>query len=81
VYAPGSSWHLTAVPTPDGSRIEMSWVRRFKHNPRGILFGTAFRIIGRPMFRRYAKQIVANLESLEASDSIALRSAHGNRRS
>ena len=81
VYAPGSSWHLTAVPTPDGSRIEMSWVRRFKHNPRGILFGTAFRVIGGPMFRRYAKQIVANLESLEASDSIALRSAHGNRRS
>ena len=70
VYVPGSSWHLTAVPTPDGSRVEMSWVRRFQHTPRGILFGTAFRLIGRPMFRRYARQIVANLESLEATDEL-----------
>ena len=71
VYAPGSSWHLSVVPTQEGSRVEMSWVRHFKHNPRGILFGTAFRIIGRPMFRKYAKQIVDNLESLEASDRAA----------
>jgi hypothetical protein len=49
----------------------MSWVRRFKHSPRGILFGVAFRVIGRPIFRNYAKQILDNLESLEASDRSA----------
>lgn len=65
VYAAGSSWVLTAVPTPEGSRVEMSWIRRFKHTPRGVLFGTAFRVVGRPIFRKYAKQVVDNLESLE----------------
>jgi hypothetical protein len=71
VYAPGSSWRLSVVPTQEGSRVEMSWVRRFKHSPRGVLFGVAFRVIGRAMFRNYAKQIVDNLESLEASDRSA----------
>jgi len=40
-------------------------VRRFKRSPRGLLFGTAFRVVGRPLFRKYAKQIVANLDALE----------------
>jgi hypothetical protein len=65
VYAPGSSWHLTASPAPSGARVEMTWVRRFKHSPRGLLFGTAFRLIGRPMFRKYANQIIDNLETPE----------------
>ena len=47
VYAPGSSWEITAVPTPEGTRVEMSWVRRFKRTRRGLLFGTVFRVIGR----------------------------------
>lgn len=62
VYALPSAWEISARPTPTGSRVEMVWVRRFKHRPRGFLFGTAFRLIGRPLFRRYATQIVNNLE-------------------
>lgn len=67
VYALPSAWELSATPTPSGSRVEMSWVRKFRHGPRGLLFGTAFRLMGRPLFRRYAKQIVGNLETLEAA--------------
>ena len=67
VYAVPSAWEITATPTPSGSRVEMSWVRRFRHSPRGLLFGTAFRVMGRPLFRRYAKQILGNLETLEAA--------------
>ena len=67
VYGPHSSWRITAEPTPAGAHVEMSWIRRFKRTPRGILFGTAFRIIGRPLFRKYAKQVIANLEVLEAA--------------
>ena len=70
VYALPSAWEISAKPAPGGSRVEMSWVRRFRHGPRGLLFGTAFRLIGRPMFRRYAKQIVNNLQALEASDHL-----------
>jgi hypothetical protein len=65
VYAPGSQWQITAVPTDTGSHVEMAWVRRFTHSPRGLLFGTAFRLIGRPMFRKYATQIMANMEDLK----------------
>jgi hypothetical protein len=66
VYADGSSWKITVTPRPSGgSRIEMSWGRRFKRTPRGLLFGTAFRTVGRPLFRKYGRQVVHNLESLE----------------
>ena len=65
VYTPGSLWRLTTSPTPAGCRVEMSWVRHFKRSPRGLLFGTAFRLVGRQLFRKYAKQIVANLDALE----------------
>lgn len=68
VYGPDSSWRMTAEPASGGTCVEMSWIRRFKRTPRGVVFGTAFRVIGRPMFRRYAKQIIANLEALEAAD-------------
>ena len=71
VYGPGSSWRITAEPAPAGTRVEMSWIRRFKHTPRGVLFGTAFRIIGRPLFRKYARQVVANLEALEAAGNLS----------
>ena len=79
VYALPSAWELSATPTPTGSRVEMVWVRRFKHRPRGLLFGTAFRLVGRPLFRRYAKQIANNLERLysdatdEGGSSVARR--------
>jgi len=66
VYAhPGSSWQLTATPSHRGSRVEMVWQRTFRRNPRGLLFGTLFRIAGRPIFGRYARQVIANIEALE----------------
>jgi hypothetical protein len=57
VYAvPGSSWALRATPDRDGSRVEMIWTRDFKLGTRGRVFGTLYRLIGKPMFGRYACQ-------------------------
>ncbi len=69
VYTPGSSWTITAIAAPPGSRVEMTWARQFTHTIRGRIFGAAFRLAGRPIFRRYAKQIIDNLD--------ALRGEHG----
>jgi hypothetical protein len=65
VYALGSSWTITAVAAPNGSLVEMTWAREFKRTVRGRLFGTAFRLAGRPIFRKYASQIIDNLEALQ----------------
>lgn len=66
VYAyPGSSWELTASPSERGSSVEMTWIRRFRGTPRGMIFGTLFRVVGRPIFRAYAREIVHNIEHLE----------------
>jgi hypothetical protein len=66
VYAvPGSSWELRATPTADGSRVEMIWVREFRRAPRGAIFGTLFRLVGKPIFRRYARDTLENLHKLE----------------
>jgi hypothetical protein len=65
VYAPGSSWTITAVAAPQGSKVDMSWTRGFKHTSRGRLFGAAFRTVGRPIFHRYARRIIDNLETVE----------------
>jgi len=43
----------------------MVWQRTFRRNPRGLFFGTLFRIAGRPIFGHYARQVIANLEALE----------------
>jgi hypothetical protein len=68
VYAvPGSSWELRATETAEGSRVEMIWQREFRNNPRGILFGTAFRLVGKPLFRRYARQTLENMNLLETA--------------
>jgi len=64
VYGPGSSWTITAIAAPHGSHVEMTWARQFTHTIRGRLFGTAFRLAGRPIFRKYAKQIIDNLDAL-----------------
>jgi hypothetical protein len=64
VYTPGSSrWVLRAAPDAGGSRIEMIWVREFRSGPRGRIFGTLFRLFGKRIFTRYARQIVGNIES------------------
>ena len=73
VYAPGSSWTITAIAAPQGSQVEMTWARQFKHTIRGRLFGTAFRVAGRPIFARYAKQVIDNLETLQGRRSATSR--------
>jgi hypothetical protein len=66
VYTPsGSSWELRATPTDAGSRVEMIWRREFASNARGRVFGTLYRLIGKPIFRRYARETLENLRQLE----------------
>jgi hypothetical protein len=69
VYSvPGSIWHITATADESGgSHVVMTWVRRFRRTPRGLLFGTAFRLVGRPLFAGYARDVIANLERLESA--------------
>jgi hypothetical protein len=63
VYADGSSWTITAVAKPHGSRVEMTWVRQFQPNMRGRVFSALFRVAGRSLLGKYARQIVDNLEA------------------
>ncbi len=66
VYAvPGSSWELRATPVGGGSCVEMIWIREFKRTPRGAIFGTLYRLVGKPIFGRYARRILGNLQGLE----------------
>jgi Polyketide cyclase / dehydrase and lipid transport len=70
VYAiPGSSWELRAHPADGGSRVEMIWRREFAPGVRGRVFGTLFRLLGKPIFRRYAHQTLKNLSHLEQPPS------------
>jgi Polyketide cyclase / dehydrase and lipid transport len=67
VYAvPGSSWEIKATPTDSGSRVEMIWIREFRRSARGRIFGTAFRLLGNRIFSKYGRDIVRNLEKVEA---------------
>jgi hypothetical protein len=63
--SPGSSWELRAAPNDGGSRVEMIWVREFQRRPRALVWGTLFRVVGKPIFAKYAKDILRNLEQLE----------------
>ena len=59
VYAsPGSSWQLRA------------WERKFQRRPRGMFWGTLFALLGKPIFGKYAKDVLANLEQLEKSNAL-----------
>jgi hypothetical protein len=67
VYAvPGSSWEMKATPSNGGSRVEMIWIREFRGNARGRIFGTAFRLFGQRIFDKYGRDIIENLEKVEA---------------
>jgi hypothetical protein len=69
VYAfPGSSWQLTAAPSAAGSEVEMTWERKFQRRPRGMFWGTLFTLLGKPIFGKYAKDVLANLEQLDRRD-------------
>ena len=66
VYAfPGSSWEITATPKGEGSQVEMVWAREFQRGPRGRLFGTLFRLLGQPIFNKYGREVIENLEGFE----------------
>jgi len=62
---PGSSWEITAVPTDDGSRVNMTWTRCFQRRPLGRIMGVAYRRTGQRSFTKYARDLVKNLEDLE----------------
>ena len=70
VYAfPGSSWQLRAVPSAEGSEVEMTWERKFLRRPRGMFWGTLFTFLGKPIFGKYAQDVLGNLEQLEKSNA------------
>jgi hypothetical protein len=65
---PGSVWHITAREIDGGgSEVVMTWIRRFRRTPRGLLFATAFRLVGRLLFRGYVCDVMTNLERLEST--------------
>jgi hypothetical protein len=69
VYAvPGSSWELRASARDGGSHVEMIWRREFEPSLRGRIFGTLFRLAGKPIFRRYVRQTLDNLRQLERAE-------------
>jgi hypothetical protein len=69
VYAfPGSSWELQAAPSDAGSDVVMTWERKFQRRPRGMFWGTLFTVLGKPIFGKYARDVLANLEQLEQGE-------------
>jgi len=62
---PGSSWELRATRDGNQSRVEMIWVREFRRGARGAIFGTLFRLVGKPIFARYVRDTLENLRKLE----------------
>jgi hypothetical protein len=68
VYDPaGSSWEIRATAREDGgSEVEMVWIREFKSGPRGAFFGFLFGRIGERIFGKYARDVLKNLERLDA---------------
>jgi hypothetical protein len=68
VYDPaGSSWEIRATAREDGgSKVEMAWIREFKSGPRGSFFGFLFGRIGERIFGKYARDVLKNLEKLDA---------------
>jgi len=63
-YALPSSWKIAASATPNGSRVEMWWIREFRRGPIARLFGTVFRHAGDRIFGKYARQILDNMERI-----------------
>jgi hypothetical protein len=66
VYAfPGSTWEIIAVAIDQGSRVDMTWTRRFQTRPLARIMSFAYRKVGTRSFTKYARDIVKNLEKLE----------------
>ena len=71
VYEPaGSGWEISARPAEGGgSEVEMIWIREFKGGVRGRSFGLLYRLAGKPLFGRYAREIVSKMEEVERTKS------------
>ena len=71
VYEPGrSSWEITARPAGSGgSVVEMIWIREFKRGARGRSFGLLYRLAGKSLFGRYAREILSKMEEVERAPS------------
>jgi hypothetical protein len=59
---PGSTWELAAMSTARGTRVEMTWTRRFQRRPLGRFMGFAYRHMGPRSFAKYGRDIIKNLE-------------------
>ncbi len=69
IYAsPGSTWEIRATAIPEGSDVEMIWVRGFKRTPMGLLFGPLYRAAGARLFRGDVEKILRNMENVCAAD-------------
>jgi hypothetical protein len=78
VYQPSVSyWQIEAKPAGDGSHVEMIWAREFTSGPRGSFFGFLFGRIGNRIFSKYARDVLKNLESAEATAGKAEPSPSG----
>jgi hypothetical protein len=45
----------------------MTWERNFKRTPKGRIMNFVFKRAGKRLFGKYARQMIENLEKLEAS--------------
>ena len=74
VYAsPGSRWEIRAEATPEGSIVEMIWVRRFKRTPMGVLLGTMYRAAGARLFRHDVEVTLRNMDAASDPGSLTTR--------
>ena len=64
---PGSKWELGAEPSDAGSRVVITWTRRFNRRLTGRFLGFIFPRFGKSLFGKYAVQIVEAIENLEVA--------------
>ena len=57
---------MKATPKDGGSRVEMTWERNFKRTAKGRFFNFVFKRAGNKLFGKHAREIIDNLEKLEA---------------
>jgi hypothetical protein len=78
IYDPdGSWWELEAQPKADGgSRVVMTWERNFKRTPKGRFFNFVFKRAGNRLFGKYAREIIENLEKLDAQVPSGAQAGH-----
>ena len=69
VYQPArSSWELRATPSRERKPGRDDLDPRIHTDTRGRIFGTLFKLIGKPIFRRYVRDTLENLRRLEQTE-------------